>query len=273
MKTLKNIWKFLNSKIFGFLIIGILLFLLAQQCKQKGDLKRESLISEQNISALNDSITIEKQKGGEMQASINAFIATEKQLKDLNSTLYNEVKKQKGNVVTLNKMVFKLKQDKETLEKYIDSSKYANLVPIKINDSTYVVPWMLAYTYDSTNYDIFKGNTKIGVYKIYGETEIVHEGTFMDFRESQIDLVWGQKEEDGKLRVFAQTNYPGFSPESLEGVLIDPNTNPLMKDLYKKRHWFSGFGIGPTLNVGYDFLNQKPAIAVGVGIHYSIFQW
>ncbi len=92
-------------------------------------------------------------------------------------------------------------------------------------------------------------------------------------RESRINLVWGQKEEDGKLRVFTQTNYPGFSPNSLEGVLIDPNTNPLMKSLYKKKRWFSGFGVGPSINLGRDIINQRTSFTIGVSVHYNIYNW
>jgi hypothetical protein len=56
--------------------------------------------------------------------------------------------------------------------------------------------------------------------------------------------------------------------------MIDPATNPLLKDLLSpKKHWFSGFAAGPNISVGWDVLHAKPAVIIGVGFHYNIYQW
>ena len=270
VKEIANkIWKFVNSKFFVYVLVCGLLISLAGQCQSKNNYKRKDLKKDQNISALHDSLSLQKQKSGDLQASIDGFIASEKELKHLNRDLYDEVKKQQGKVVSLNKIVFKLKQDKEILKKYVDDTKTKYDSVIINKDSTYTIPWTLAYTYDENNYDIFKGETKIDV----EDTTIYHIRTGLYERETNISLTWGQKEENGKLRIFVETKYPGFSPQSLSGVLIDPNTNPLMRDLYKKRHWFTGFGIGPTFNIGYDMINQKTGIFIGVGIYYNLYNF
>jgi hypothetical protein len=142
----------------------------------------------------------------------------------------------------------------------------------KINDSTFVAPWTLAFTYDSTNYDVFRGRTQIGVVS-KDPFVLRHKNTYLLERKTQIELTWGEKVEKGKLRIFVKSNYPGFTVKSMEGVLIDPNNNPLFRDLMKKRHWFTGFGIGPELTTGWNILQAKPAIVVGVGIHYNIYEF
>ena len=58
----------------------------------------------------------------------------------------------------------------------------------------------------------------------------------------------------------------------MKGVLIDPNDWP---DAYKpaKQHWFTGFGVGPNISMGWDFMESKPSLIVGVGVQYNIYQW
>ncbi len=101
-----------------------------------------------------------------------------------------------------------------------------------------------------------------------------HYKTEMIDRLSQIDLVFGQKVEDDKLRIFVSTDYPGFTATSLSGVLIDPNTNPYIKDLIKKKKWFPNtwsVGIGPGF--GYNVLTSKIYLGIGVNISYNLLQW
>jgi hypothetical protein len=77
-------------------------------------------------------------------------------------------------------------------------------------------------------------------------------------------LTWGQKYEKGRVHVFAWTSHPAFQATLLEGTYVD---------YPKKKHWFTGFGIGPNLSLGYDFINNRPAFIFGIGIQYNIYQW
>ncbi len=98
--------------------------------------------------------------------------------------------------------------------------------------------------------------------------EINEKSPHNQLRESQIGLIWGQKWEgrgkDKRLKVYAQTAHPAFQTKLLEGTYVD---------YPKKRRWFTGLGIGPQFGVGYDFLNNQPAITIGLGIQYNIYQW
>ncbi|GAF99188.1 unnamed protein product, partial [marine sediment metagenome] len=203
---------------------------------------------------------------GDLVASKSAYIANEKELKEFNAGLAKQLKDEKGKVVTFNNIVFQLRQDSADLQKNLADLKSEYEKPKQVNDSTWNVDWLLSYVYDSTNYDIFDGRTQVGLRGPEGyfkDITLTHNKTWMLNRNSQIGLTWGQKYEDGKLKVFAKTAHPAFQAQLLEGTYVD---------YPKKRHWFTGFGIGPQLSVGYDFLHNQPAFMIGVGIHYNIYQ-
>jgi len=271
MNFLKKLWTFINSKIFGYVVLGVFILLFVGTCGRNSNLREEADIKDQNISALTDTIKTVKLKNGEIQSSRDAWMANAKELEQYNKSLSDEVKAQKGKVVTLNRIVFQLRQDTADLHAYINYLLTKYETPQKVNDSTWNVDWQLAYTYDSTNYDIFNGQTQVGLKgpeNYFKEITLNHNYTKMLKRESQIGLTWGQKWEgtgkNKKLRVYAQTAHPAFQTKLLEGVYVD---------YPQKRRWLTGFGVGPTLNIGYDFLHNQPAVVVGVGIHYNIYQW
>jgi hypothetical protein len=268
MKFLKGVLKFINSKIFGYILIAVIAILLVGTCGRNSSIKEEVKRKDQNISALNDSLKIERLKNGDLQVSKNAYMADAKELRSYNIELSDVVKAQKGEVVTLNRIIFQLKQDSIELQKAYNELKSKFDEPEQVNDSTWNVDWLLTYVYDSTNFDIFDGRTQVGIRgagDYFKDITLTHNKTWMLNRQSQIGLIWGQKyDKDGKLKVFAQTAHPAFKAQLLEGTYVDYS---------KKSHWFTGFGIGPELSVGYDFLHNQPAVMIGVGIHYSIYNW
>jgi len=175
-----------------------------------------------------------------------------------------EVKNQKGDVITLNRIVFNLKQDTTDLKKYI--RELPDPEPAQQNDdSTWTVFWAQSYVYDSTNFDRYDGKTQV---RLKGQNldkiSVAHNNTELTYRNSQIGLTWGQKYEDDRLKVYAQTSHPAFQAQLLEGTYVD---------FPKEKHWFTGFGIGPQFGIGYDFIHNQPTFMIGVGIQYNIFQW
>jgi hypothetical protein len=266
-----KIWSFIKSKIFVALIIIGLIAFSAMQCSRIRELKRQKTIDEQNEAALKDSVKTEKTKNGELQFSIASFIASEKQLKDLNKDLANRVKAMDGDVLFLTHTIVQLRQDSAMLAKYlVDKDKLIEKL-LKIDDHTYAAPWTLPFKYDSTNFDIFTGKTYIGVLN-KDPLELAHINTDMIKRTTQIDLTWGQEVVKGQLRVFVKSKYPGFTVKSMEGVLIDPADWP---NVFKqpKRHWFQGFGVGPEATMGYNITTGKYGVVLGLGVHYTIYKW
>lgn len=276
METLKNIlnivWKFLNSRFFPYILVIIVIMFLARSCQKNGDLEREIKVKDQNELALLDTIKTVRTKNGELNSSIAASIKSEKELKRTNEELYEKLKDQKGKVITLNNAVIRLQQDKAELQRLLSEAESSNGPVQQINDSTYQLPWTLTYRYDSTNYDSFMGITEI--YSAYKEGRIVitPSGTWLNKRTSSIDLTFGQKIEDDMLRVFIQSPYPGFSAQSLEGVLIDPNTNPYIKKLIKPKRWFTGLNVGIGTTIGYG-LDGRVHLVVGPTLNYGIYSF
>ena len=265
-----KIWNFINSKIFVILIIAGLIAANAWQYSKNSEAKRQEIINNQNRLALTDSLKIEKNKNGESMTTIAGYIASEKQLRSINKGLSEQVDAQKGDVISLNNAVIRLTLENKELKKYLNEKETIIGELIKVDSNNFVAPWTLSYKYDSVNYDKFSGLTHIGVKgKIFK-----HLNTEMIKRETQIEVTFGQTVVDKKvLRVFIMSKYPGFSVKSMEGVLIDPNTNPLIKSLMKKPHWFTGFGVGPSVNLGWDVAHARPTLVTGVSFHYNIYQW
>lgn len=268
-KILEKIWKFVNSRIFGYIVLIIFVVFFIGTCNRANTLKEELQRTQQNISALNDSITTVVKKNGNLEASIDGYIATAEELSKYNKELAEAVKAQKGKVITLNQIVFNLKQDTAELREYIRNLPDPH-PPVQEDDSTWYVTWSTSYVYDSTNYDRYDGKTKIRLSGpvMLGNVIVTHLGTNLIYRDSQIGLTWGQKWEgtgkNRRLRIYAETSHPAFKAKLLQGTYVDYPT---------KKHWFTGFGIGPQLDIGYDLLNNQPAVIVGVGIHYNIYQF
>lgn len=271
-KIIEVIWVVLNSKILYFVIIGLLVVFGLRKCGNEHDLKIENSKLQQNASAANDTIRLYKTKSGDLQAEKEIYIKTEKEMKSENSDLYKRVKEQKGNIISLNHAIIKLKQDTAILH---DSIRYLHSIigeAVQIDENTWMLPWELKYQWDSTNYDIFKGKTFVSVSN-QSPLKLKHDNTLLYFRESQIDIEFGEKVVDGKYNVFIKSAYPGFTPESMTGVFIDPNTNKDIKKLIKKDHWFTGFSLAISATVGYDIIYNRPTIVVGPSINYNIYSW
>jgi len=264
MKNLKSTWIY-------FIAIIMLIF-IAFQCKRASNLKLENLKDKQNIEAAKADMNVYKTKQGAVEAEKSIWILSEKDLKKQNKDLYDLVNNQKGTIISLNNSILDFTEDTTVLH---DSLRYLHTVTsaaIKINKSEWKIPWELDYNWDSKNYDIFKGHTIIKIDSI-NNLKVIPINTEMDYRKSQIDLTFGEKVVGGKYNVFIESKYPGFTPESMTGVLIDPNSNSALRNLIKKKRWFTGFSISIGISPAYDFINSRPAIVIGPSFGYSIYQW
>jgi cell division protein FtsB len=271
----RGLWSVINSRIFLIILIVIAGLFIAKSCSDINILERESVIAVQNALALNDNITYIMNENDVLQASIMGYIVSKKELRKLNKDLFDEVKKQDGKIVTLNKTVIRLTQNEEELEKHINEleSKFGAITPL--SDNMYSVPWQLVYSYDSTNFDKLIGRTTVKA--THDATngkpiQFTNIGTKLVSRTTQIQLTFGQKVVDNKLQVYVTSPYPGFTAASLEGVLIDPNTNPYIRKLIKKKHWFTGFGLGVSATVGVN-TSGIPIVVIGLGATYNIYSF
>ena len=269
---INKIWKFLKSKIFTILLIVVLIGYAGFQYNTIQNIKRDKAIKEQNIIALNDSLKYERTKNGELIVSIAGYISTEKELKSINKDLWERVKGQSGDIISLNHVIIQLRQDSIQLQKWLKEKDKIIGELTTIDSNTYAAPWVLPYVYDSTNFDIISGRTYIKVLS-KNPLKLIHSNTEIIERLTQIDLTWGQKVEDKQLRVFVQSAYPGFTVAAMEGVLIDPNSNPLIKKLIKEKHWFTGLGIGVGISAGFNITSGTYGLVIGPSFIYNIYKW
>lgn len=285
LKTYK-IFKFLTSKTFLFLIVLVLAILIGRSCAKTRDYQRIVNIREQNITALIDTIKRERTKSDRQLVTIAGYIATIKDLEKFNQDLYKEVMDQEGNVLSLNNIIFQLRQDSSQLRSYVNYLESVINQPIKLNDSTFKLTWTKRYDWDNLNYDIYQGQSFVGLSVKSGYTwkdafdnkfgiiDMRHYDTEILDRISQVDITLGQKIEDKQLRIFVQTDYPGFTAKSLSGILIDPNTNKDIQDLLIKKRWFPNtFSVGVGPSFGYNIFSNKIYLGIGVNISYNLLQW
>ena len=266
-----KVWTFVKGRIFEVLIIAALVAFSVMQCSRINEMKTQKKIDDQNIAARNDTVSKYKTKLGYLSYSIDSYVSSAKELKTLNDFLYQQLKDQKGYVIAITNTNIKLKQDSAELAKLLDKKDKIINSMTKVNDSTYYANWTLPYKYDSLNYDNFEGRTVIGVKS--NPFSLLNKDTYLIKRTSQINITFGEEVVDKKLRVFINSKYPGFSVTSMKGFMLDPNEDKYIQSLLKKKHWFAGFGVGPSINAGWNILEMKPALNIGLSFHYTIYEW
>lgn len=270
MKYLTIIWKFINSKFFVYVMGMVIIALVINTCAFNKKDDNGTKIINQNINANDTTIKRYIDESGKFNAEKEVWILSEKELKKQNEELYERVKKQEGDIISLNVANFSLTQSIDILHDSINFL-HENSNTEFLNDSTLKVDWDLFYSWDDDNSDRFIGHSIIDL--DLGNNKIRKTTTLMDSRVSKISLTFGEKVVDGKYNVFVTSKYPGLSPVSMEGFFMNPNDNEHIKSLMEKDHWFTGFGTGPALNLGYDFINSQPAFMIGWSIHYNVYQW
>jgi len=227
-------------------------------------LHKELKISEYNLKISDDKTILLHRKNNELLYTTKAYKADKKELKKCNDSLYNEVKKIKGDVITLNHIIFNLKQDTTELRQYLNALESQMYEPVKKDTNTWEIPWKLFYDYGDNNFDHYIGSTTIKTYCDDDIITITHEKTEMLERSSVVNLIWGQRYTKDGVEVYVLTKHPALKINNMSGVFVK---------YPKKKHWFTGFGIGPAAVIGYDFMNNQPSFVIGLGLQYNIYQW
>lgn len=88
----------------------------------------------------------------------------------------------------------------------------------------------------------------------------------------QVELPYIQKEyRDSTYSAWVS----GYQDVNLDSIRIFQHNkivyinNNIERIKYKNKHWH----IGPSVGVGYDFINNRVAPYLGVSVQYSIFSW
>lgn len=250
-----------DSRFFYWVIIIILLIILFFTTKSCQNAKLEAEISKNNIEAIQDKLRTEKNKAGEIQFLKRALVSDLKSLKDLNSTLYDEVQKMNGKVLAMSKNMIDIEGTLVGIEINTRGEK-----PIKLKSDTLVVP----YTYTDRN----EKNTWSR--EVIGESVVlmknITDSTYAlpiynklksDKMSLQIFSSIRKRESDDKFEFVLRTDYPNITlnPEGF----IDPSIFASNNTSLTQDKWIIGPFIGVGVNSSFGIAPQ-----IGIGITYRI---
>jgi hypothetical protein len=229
----------------------ILIILLLHQCDRIGDLKEETKIQKQNQKAILDSVRIVKNRFGEDISVKNVLIADNKELKTINKSLSEDLKKLEGKVKYISSIVTEIKNS----EPIVISNTIRELP-----DGTRELAWNYEKSFDSTNSRILEGNSKFRIDTIGGKVEIIDKGTTISRDEIKIKLTTGLTELDKSYQIYVKTDYPGVTFPKIDGSVLD-------KSMFVKEKQPT-FVIGPSISAGMTLnpLTLQPQPYVGGGL-------
>lgn len=221
--------------IVYLIIISVLCLILAQSIRSCENAVKEN---KNNITAMTDTIKSIKAKNGNLVATKTALECNLDDFKKLNKELYDEIANLKIN-------------------KNVD-----NIVNIKGNtdyggkDTSYVMPTSIikenaeferAFNFDN-KWRILEGkiNYKADSLKMYINKDIV-------YFEYSIAI-------DKNNKIYVTSDNPYVKYTEINGYVI-----PKSK--------VTNFGIGPSINLGYDFYNKKVIPTFGISLNWNIFKF
>jgi hypothetical protein len=245
-----------------------------KECSGNENLKAEIKRGQQNQKALLDTLRIEKNRAGELQAEKLTLVASEKELKSLNGSLYAEIQKQKGQVTQLTQANVELsttitglqteleeeRNDIDTHTVYVDGATWPK---------SYRLKWSFDSTYSAGNYTKLSGFSRI---RVLNDSTIVPGLTDITENVQGFKFTTGLTKKDGDYHIFVKSDHPGFSVSAIDGAVI-PGNNPMFQGKPKK--WGLAATVGPNFSYGYG--TGGPGLYVGfgatIGLTYNIIKF
>lgn len=265
MKKESLITKLIKRKDIVLLaIVAALCLLLFRQCDGNLSLKSQIKLQNLNLDALKDSVRIQKNKTGEATYVRKTLLADKKSLEKLNKDLKDELDKQEGKVIVIEKVVTKTKVDTHYVNTFLTS--YIN--------GNYSLDWKYDSLFSVNNYRKFSGKSFFNVDTI--NNKITPGLTRIDQDEMGFAFITGIREKDKALEIFVTPKYPGMKITEIEGAVIDPHKSKVLKNMFPNKKWSVGPYMGIGVGAGYG-LNGKPiagpVLNLGLGIQYSWFKF
>jgi hypothetical protein len=244
MKEESLITKMLKRKDIVLLaIVAALCLLLFRQCDSNLSLKSQIKIQNMNLDALKDTVRIQENKAGEATYVRKTLLSSKEDLEKLNKGLAEELDKQKGKVIVIEKVITETKVDTHSLFSVNNYRKFSG-------KSFFIV--------DTINNSVIPGKTRI------------------DQDEMGFSFITGLREKDKALEIFVTPKYPGMKITDIEGAVIDPYKSDVLKSMFPNKKWSVGPYVGIGVGAGYG-LNGKPIAGpvfnIGLGVQYSWFKF
>lgn len=233
---MKKVFTFIVNHLRDLVYIGVILLLLiflSSAVRQCTQIKNEY---HNNIAALKDTIHYYKGKDGQLIAFKKSFETDMKTLKLLNEDLYNQIQNMKpsGNVTS-----------GSHFDGVIDNGKH---------DTAYIVTHDTignGFSHDfafNNKFRTLEGNVN---YKdnIVG-VNLLKDEVYFDYTVAM----------DDKNNIYVTSSNPFVKYKQISGFQV-PKT--------KQKRW----SLGPSVGVGYDIINKKPGVNVGISLNYGILKF
>ena len=238
-KWLFSDWK--NLAIVALLVAAIILYFNFRTVNGK----YQNVIRQHT-----DTVSVYKNKIGELYAQNTAYITDIKNLKESNLVLYEEVKNLKENPIIVTK--------------YKTVTEYKDIVikdTVFVNNEDSTLYMKIDYADDWTT---IKGSSSVNPNTMMGETKIDSISFINNFT---LDLIESKK---GDLSFIVKSDNPHCQINSLTGVMLSPEDSKAIKKRFNKP-WCVVVGIGPAFTVVNSKFVVRPALQITLG--YKIFSF
>lgn len=189
-----------------------------------------------NIEALNDTIHYYKAKNGNLVATKLAFESDIKTLKLLNEELYDEINN------------LKAKSD------VTSATHFEGVIEYEVHDTTYIVQHdtiQNGFTKDfAFNNDFRKLEGNVNYYNDTVGVKINKDEMYFDYTVAM----------DKKNNIYIESDNPYVKYNKITGFQVPKQ---------RRKRW----NLGPSVNFGYDPINNKPAFTLGASLTYGLIQW
>ena len=232
-----------------FLLLIIIFILISLQFKSCSEYTNAENRNEVNMRALTSQTETYKNKANELSYKNASFIASEKELKKLNDSLYIALKKEKGKVSFITRF------------KPVYISK-----PLELTNNLEILGpnhYGLRFK-DSTSNKFISGISRFKLDTLNNKINIKSDGTTILRNEISFDLTVGFKESKNQYDIFVTPSDSLVKIKNITGAIIPKNLPKVEKN---KR-----FGIGPQFGIGVN-QNFEKSIYIGIGISYNLIKF
>lgn len=243
----------------GIVVTIIVILLLLKQCEEIKTLKAQKDVSELNQRALKDTIRTERTDFGNERFLKNSLLTSNEDLRSLNSDLAEEVKKLKGKVLIVTKLVTVIKTD----------THYVNNTLNTYASNKYGLSWKYDTTFSVNNYRKLSGESFFRIDTT--NNNVLPLSTRIDKDEIGISMVTGIREKNNNLEIFVEPRYPNMKVTDIQGAIIDPQKSDVLKKMFPVKKWSVGPYLGVGVSVGKTVL--IPSVSFGVSIQRALIKF
>lgn len=238
LNFLKNIFVWIFKDWRNVVSVASLIAVIILACKYR------SLKSDYNDirNSAQDTLTVYKNKVGELYAQQKTYIVEIKDLKKHNQELYDEVKNLKDHPI----VVTKIKTVTEYKDKIVKDTVTIDPSGNYTFNMNYNDPWFNLSGKSTLNIETMIGTAKFD--------SISFPNTIT------VDLI----EKNNQLSFIAKSDNPYCQINSLNGSILSPETSSVLKKRFDKK-WAVVVGVGPTLSVYDNKIVILPGLQVTIG--------